>query len=109
WIFYINVPIAAVALVVIAKVLKLDYVRRDRRIDWWGSVMLAVGLVPLLVVAEQGQSWGWSSAGAFTCYFLAAAGLTSFVGIQHRMGDDALLPIRLFRSPTFAVASAQVT
>jgi EmrB/QacA subfamily drug resistance transporter len=109
WIFYINVPIAAVALIVIAKVLKLDYVRRERRIDWWGSVMLAVGLVPLLVVAEQGQSWGWSSAAAFSCYFLAVAGLALFVGIQHRMGDDALLPLRLFRSPTFSVASAQVT
>jgi EmrB/QacA subfamily drug resistance transporter len=109
WIFYINVPIAIVALIVIARVLKLDYVRRERRIDWWGSVMLAVGLVPLLVVAEQGQSWGWTSVAAFTCYFLAAAGLALFVWIQHRMGDDALLPLRLFRSPTFSVASAQVT
>jgi MFS family permease len=62
WIFYINVPIAAVALVVVAKVLKVDYVRRQRRIDWWGALMLAVGLVPLLVVAEQGQPQGWASA-----------------------------------------------
>jgi EmrB/QacA subfamily drug resistance transporter len=109
WIFYINVPIAIVALLVIARVLKLDYVRRQRRIDWWGSVMLAVGLVPLLVVAEQGQAWGWSSASSFVCYFLAVAGLSLFIWIQHRMGDDALLPLRLFRSPTFSVASAQVT
>jgi EmrB/QacA subfamily drug resistance transporter len=109
WIFYINVPIAAVALIVIARVLKLDYVRRERRIDWWGSVMLAVGLVPLLVVAEQGQSWGWASAASFACYFLAAAGLALFVRIQYRMGDDALLPLRLFRNRTFSVASAQVT
>jgi EmrB/QacA subfamily drug resistance transporter len=109
WIFYINVPIAIVALIVIARVLKLDYVRRQRRIDWWGSVMLAVGLVPLLVVAEQGQSWGWTSLSSFICYFLAVGGLTLFIWIQHRMGDDALLPLRLFRSPTFSVASAQVT
>jgi EmrB/QacA subfamily drug resistance transporter len=109
WIFYINVPIAIVALIVIARVLKLDYVRRERRIDWWGSVMLVVGLVPLLVVAEQGQSWGWASAASFTCYFLGAVGLTLFVWIQHRMGDDALLPLRLFRSRTFSVASGQVT
>jgi EmrB/QacA subfamily drug resistance transporter len=109
WIFYINVPIAAVALIVIAKVLKLDYVRRERRIDWWGSALLAVGLVPLLVVAEQGQAWGWISAAAFTCYFLAVAGLTLFVWIQHRMGDDALLPLRLFRNRTFSVAAGQVT
>ncbi|HEY3882640.1 MAG TPA: MDR family MFS transporter [Trebonia sp.] len=109
WIFYINVPIAAVALVVIARVLKLDYVPRKRRIDWWGSLMLVVGLVPLLVVAEQGQSWGWASAASFTCYFLGAAGLALFVWVQHKMGDDALLPLRLFRNRTFSVASGQVT
>ena len=109
WIFYINVPIAIVALLVIARVLKLDTVRRERRIDWWGSLMLVVGLVPLLVVAEQGQSWGWASAASSTCYLLGAAGLTLFVWIQHRMGDDALLPLRLFRSRTFSVASGQVT
>jgi EmrB/QacA subfamily drug resistance transporter len=109
WIFYINVPLAAVALIVIARVLKLDYVRRERRIDWWGSVMLVVGLVPLLVVAEQGQEWGWASAASFACYLLGAVGLTLFIWIQHRMGDDALLPLRLFRSRTFSVASGQVT
>jgi EmrB/QacA subfamily drug resistance transporter len=109
WIFYINVPIAIVALVVIARVLKLDYVPRKRRIDWGGSLMLVVGLVPLLVVAEQGQTWGWASAASFTCYFLGGAGLVLFVWIQRRLGDDALLPLRLFRSATFSVASAQVT
>jgi EmrB/QacA subfamily drug resistance transporter len=109
WIFYINVPLAAIALIVIAKVLKLDHSRRERRIDWWGSVLLAVGLVPLLVVAEQGQSWGWASVGAFSCYVLGAAGLGLFVWTQAKMGDDALLPLRLFRSPTFSVASVQVT
>jgi EmrB/QacA subfamily drug resistance transporter len=109
WIFYINVPIAIAALIVVARVLRIDFVRRERRIDWWGGLMLAVGLVPLLVVAEQGQSWGWASAASFTCYFLGAVGLGLFVWIQHRMGDDALLPLRLFRSPTFSVASGQVT
>lgn len=109
WIFYINVPIAIVALIVIARVLTVDNARRERRIDWWGGLMLAIGLVPLLVVAEQGQAWGWASAGSFTCYFLGAVGLALFAWIQHRMGDDALLPLRLFRSPTFSVASGQVT
>jgi predicted MFS family arabinose efflux permease len=109
WIFYINVPIAAAALVVVARVLNIDHARRERRIDWWGSLMLATGLVPLLVVAEQGHDWGWASFASFTCYFLGAAGLALFAWIQHRMGDDALLPLRLFRSPTFSVASGQVT
>ncbi|WP_345634969.1 MDR family MFS transporter [Rugosimonospora acidiphila] len=107
WIFYINVPIAAIALVVIARVLRIDHVRRERRIDWYGSATLAIGLVPLLIVAEQGQEWGWASISSFACYVIGAAGLASFIWIQHRMGDDALLPLRLFRSRTFSVASAQ--
>ena len=89
--------------------LKLDSVRRERRIDWWGALALVVGLVPLLVVAEEGQVWGWASAASFTAYLLSAAGLIVFVWIQHRMGDDALLPLRMFRSRTFSVASGQVT
>jgi EmrB/QacA subfamily drug resistance transporter len=109
WIFYINLPIAAIALVVIAKVLHLDHVRRERRIDWWGSVLLAVGLVPLLVVAEQGHGWGWFSINSSACYLIGVVGLGLFVWVQQRMGDDALLPLRLFRSSTFSVASAQVT
>ncbi|HEY2670234.1 MAG TPA: MFS transporter, partial [Rugosimonospora sp.] len=108
WIFYINVPIAAIALFVIVRVLHIDHVRRERHIDWYGAATLAVGLVPLLVVAEQGQQWGWASASAFACYLIGAAGLATFIWIQHRMGDDALLPLRLFRSSTFSVASAQV-
>jgi EmrB/QacA subfamily drug resistance transporter len=109
WIFYINVPLAAAALLVITRVLNLDHVRRHRRIDWGGAAMLAVGLVPLLIVAEQGSDWGWASPGAFACYVVGVGGLALFVWIQHRMGDDALLPLRLFRSSTFSVASAQVT
>ena len=100
WIFYVNVPVAAVALFVVARVLRIDFVPRQRRVDWQGAVALAVGLVPLLVVAEQGSGWGWASAGAFLCYAVGVAGLATFVWIQHKMGDDALIPLRLFRSGT---------
>jgi EmrB/QacA subfamily drug resistance transporter len=109
WIFYINVPLAVVALAVITRVLNLDHVRRKRRIDWFGSATLAAGLVPLLIVAEQGSDWGWASPRAFACYLVGAGGLALFIWIQRRMGEDALLPLRLFLSSTFSVASAQVT
>ncbi|HZY76463.1 MAG TPA: MFS transporter, partial [Jatrophihabitantaceae bacterium] len=48
YIFYINVPIGILALIVVEAVLKLHHVRRDHRIDWGGAGMLVVGLVPLL-------------------------------------------------------------
>jgi EmrB/QacA subfamily drug resistance transporter len=107
WIFYINVPIGIVALIVVEAVLKLDHIRHDHRIDWYGASMLVVGLVPLLIIAEQGRTWGWASGAAFTCYLLGAAGLVAFVWVESRMGDEALLPLRLFRRSVFALGSAQ--
>jgi EmrB/QacA subfamily drug resistance transporter len=107
YIFYINVPIGIAALIVVSKVLHVDHHRHDHRIDWLGATMLVVGLVPLLIVAEQGQTWGWGSGAAFACYLVGAAGIAAFVRTESRLGDEALLPLRLFRIGPFAVGSAQ--
>jgi hypothetical protein len=80
--------------------------RREHRIDWRGAVALSVGVVPILLVAEQGQDWGWDSALAIGCYALAAAGLIGFVVAERWIGDEALLPLRLFRNGVFTVMSA---
>ncbi len=107
WIFYVNVPIGLVALVVVTKVLQLPHVSRPHRIDFGGALALVVGLVPLLLIAEQGREWGWASGRAFLCYVVGAIGLIAFVVIEDRMGDEALVPLRLFRLRNFAVGSAQ--
>ena len=107
WIFYINVPIGILALFVVTKVLHIEHHRHDHRIDWWGAALLAVGLVPLLIVAEQGREWGWGSPEALTCYVLGIAGLVAFVRVESIMGDEALLPLRLFGNGVFSVGSAQ--
>ena len=62
-----------------------------------------VALVPLLTVAEQGRSWGWSSAGAMVCYLVGAVGLGSFYAVERRMGDDAMIPLRMFTIRPVAV------
>ncbi len=105
WVFLVNVPIAIAALVVVAKVLNLPHTRRDHRIDWQGAAALTVGLIPLLIVAEQGRGWGWTSPGAMACYLLGVLGLASFVWAESRAGDEALIPLRLFRNRTFSMTS----
>ena len=106
WVFLVNVPVAAVALIVVARVLNIPHTRREHRIDWLGAVALTVAVVPVLLVAEQGRVWGWDSLRAITCYGIAAIGLVWFVFAERRIGDDALLPLRLFRSRVFSVTSA---
>ena len=107
WIFYINVPIGLIALLVVNRTLHLHQEHRSHRIDWLGATALIVGLVPLLIIAEQGRLWGWASPIAFACYLIGVAGIVSFVYVESRMGDDALIPLRLFRSRNFAVGSGQ--
>jgi EmrB/QacA subfamily drug resistance transporter len=106
WVFLVNVPIAVIALVVVAKVLNIPHTRRDHRIDWWGALMITIGLVPLLVIAEQGQQWGWSSPRAWLCYGVGAVGLLLFVLVEHLMRDEALIPLRLFRNGVFSITSS---
>ncbi|WP_432155042.1 MDR family MFS transporter [Streptomyces tricolor] len=106
WIFLINVPLAAAATVAVLRVLRLPQRRVHHRLDHPGALALAVGLVPLLVVAEQGRSWGWASPGVLALYAVGAAGLGVFVVVERRTGDAALLPPRLFRIRSFRLGVA---
>ena len=106
WVFLINVPIGVIALAMVLRFLHLP--KRERgsaRIDWWGAAGVIVALVPLLLVAEQGRDWGWGSAAALACYIIGGIGIVAFVIIEIAMKDDALIPIKLFRSSTFSMAT----
>jgi EmrB/QacA subfamily drug resistance transporter len=105
WVFLINVPLGIIALIVVARVLHIPHTRRDHRIDFAGALALTVTLVPLLLVAEQGRSWGWLSGRSISCYVIGVLGLLAFLWAEQRIGDDALLPMRLFRRKTFSIGS----
>jgi len=102
WVFLINVPIGVLALVIVWMTLHIPHLRHDHRVDWWGATALMVGLVPLLIVAEQGREWGWLSASVLGLIVLGIAGIVAFILIEIRMKDEALIPMRLFRSRVFS-------
>lgn len=106
WVFLINVPIGIAALAIVWRFLHIPkHPRESVRIDWWGATTVIVALVPLLLVAEQGREWGWGSPLAITCYVIGAVGILAFVIAETLMKDDALIPLKLFRSPTFSMAT----
>ncbi|MEI3843342.1 MULTISPECIES: MDR family MFS transporter [unclassified Microbacterium] len=107
WCFLINIPIGLVALYMVTRFLHLPKMAKHHgpRIDWWGAAAVIVALVPLLLVAEQGREWGWGSVAAIACYVTGAVGLVAFVLIEIAMKQDAIIPISLFRSGTFSMAT----
>ncbi|MFH8985768.1 MFS transporter [Streptomyces varsoviensis] len=105
WIFVANVPLGLLALITVRKALDLPHQRTEHRIDVLGALLLALFLVPLLIVAEQGRAWGWSSPTALTLIALGAVGLVLFLLVETRRGAEAVLPLRLFRTGGVALCT----
>lgn len=106
WVFLINVPIGLVALGIVLRFLHIPrHPAHSVRIDWWGASLVVIALVPLLLVAELGREWGWGSPLAITCYVVGILGVIGFVIAEVLMKDDALIPLKLFRSSTFSMAT----
>jgi EmrB/QacA subfamily drug resistance transporter len=105
WVFYVNLPIGIVALTVVSRFLNIPHVRREHKVDYLGAALLVLGVTSLLLVAEQGRSWGWGSGKALSLYVIGALLLAGFVWVERRVGDEAILPLKMFRSPVFSVAS----
>jgi EmrB/QacA subfamily drug resistance transporter len=105
WVFFINLPIGLAALTVVFLFLHLPAKHVRQKIDYWGAAAITLAIVPLLLVAEQGRSWGWTSLNSFLCYGLGVVGIAWFLLAEKRAGDYALIPLRLFRNITFGLSS----
>ena len=105
WVFLLNIPISIAALAIVLRFLHIPHTRHSVRIDWWGAATVVLALVPLLLVAEQGRTWGWGSPAAILCYVVGGLGTVAFIVSEKLMGDDALIPLKLFSNATFRMAT----
>ena len=106
WIFLMNLPIGALALIMVVSFLHIPHHEaKSKKIDWWGVVTIIVGVVPLLLVAEQGREWGWTSTNSMIAYVTGVVGITAFIFVERKMKEDAILPLHLFKSSTFSLTT----
>lgn len=105
WVFFINLPIGLAALAVVFFFLHLPVKHIKQKIDYWGAAAITLAIVPLLLVAEQGRTWGWTSVNSWICYGLGVVGIIAFLLVERRAGDYALIPLRLFSNITFGLSS----
>ena len=105
WIFYLNVPVGLLALVVVSRRLSLPRRTSSARVDYLGAALLTAAIVPVLLVAEKGRDWGWGSGLTLGLAALAVASLVGFVLREKAVGEAAILPLRVFRSGVFSLTS----
>ena len=105
WIFYVNLPIGAIALVVISLTLPDVKARSRPAIDYLGAGVLAAGLSAIVLVASLGgTTWPWGSAQTVLVAVLGAVLLGLFVLVERR-AKEPVLPLSLLRDDVFRVAS----
>lgn len=105
WVFLINLPIGIVALFMVTAFLHVPHNAKNHRIDWWGAATIVIAVVPLLLVAENGRDWGWDSTLSISMYALGAVGIVAFILAERAAKHEALLPLSLFKSRTFTMAT----
>jgi EmrB/QacA subfamily drug resistance transporter len=110
WCFYVGIPVAALAFVVLQKTLHLPVVRRPRseqHIDYLGATLLMGGVSILLVwVSLAGNQFAWGSAASYALVVVGLAVIAAAVYVEGRVAVEPIIPLRLFRDRTTALATA---
>jgi EmrB/QacA subfamily drug resistance transporter len=105
WIFYINLPLGALALGVIAATLPARAERVRHTIDYVGAALLAIALSAIILFTDLGGTVvPWGSLTVITLIVIAAIALVGFVLAELRAAEP-VLPLRLFANRTFALSS----
>ncbi|MBO9521670.1 MAG: MFS transporter [Nocardioidaceae bacterium] len=104
--FYVGIPIAALAFVVLQKTLHLPVVRREQaRIDFLGAGLIAGGVSTLLIwVSLAGNDFAWASATSYVLVGLGLLLLAVAVYVEARVAAEPIIPIRLFADRTMSLA-----
>jgi EmrB/QacA subfamily drug resistance transporter len=106
WVFYVNVPIGALAVVIVTTRLHLHTPHRQHRIDYLGAALLSGGVGALILLATWGGTqYKWGSQAIIGLGIVGVALLVVFVSQELRAAEP-ILPLQLFRSPVFSVANA---
>lgn len=106
WVFYVNLPLGALGITMVATFFPRVAARRQARIDYAGIATLTLALTSgLLVTVWGGETYAWTSVQILGLGALALASTVAFL-VAERRAEDAVLPLGLFREPIFAVSAA---
>jgi EmrB/QacA subfamily drug resistance transporter len=105
WIFYINLPVGIIALVVLAATLPAQNSFARHAIDYLGAGLLALTLASIVLVTDLGGTeYSWSSPSMIALMVTAVVGLIAFVLVERR-AREPILPLQLFRTRDVWVTS----
>jgi EmrB/QacA subfamily drug resistance transporter len=104
WVFFVNVPIGAVVIYLVARYLPTYHLGTERpKIDYLGAALFTAALVPILVGLTNKQSAEWTDLSVGGLLILGAIILAAFVFVESRVSEP-IVPLALFRIRAFTVS-----
>jgi len=105
WIFWLNIPIGLVALVITSYALKMPRIHQNAKVDWAGAGLI-VGAVSalLLYLSWRGKTYGWTEGWALVLLIGGLALAAIFVLVENNVREP-IIPMRLFKNRTFSVGN----
>ncbi|MGW2421206.1 MFS transporter [Streptomyces sp. NPDC001709] len=105
WCFYVGVPFAIIALIVLQKTLHLPVVKRDVKVDWGGAFFISAAVSLLLIwVTFAGDKYDWLSWQTYTMVAGSIVLGALFVLVESK-ASEPIIPLRLFKNRTITLAS----
>jgi EmrB/QacA subfamily drug resistance transporter len=105
WIFYINVPVGAVSLILVSMYLHEAFERKSKKIDYWGALVFTAAISSLLfALLNGGTEYAWGSSTIILLFAGAVVGLGLFLWIEAKV-EEPMLPLSLFKIPVIAVSN----
>jgi EmrB/QacA subfamily drug resistance transporter len=105
YVFFINVPVGAVALLLTPRLIPESRLDAARRYDPFGALTVTAGLVMLVYGISQAPRYGWGATRTIAVLAGAVVLLAAFLAIESRV-ESPLLPLRIFRLKTLAGSNA---
>jgi EmrB/QacA subfamily drug resistance transporter len=105
WIFYINVPVGAISLILVTMFLHESFKRQSKKIDYWGALVFTAAISSLLyALLNGGSKYAWGSSTIISLFIVTFIGIGVFLWIEAKV-EEPMLPLSLFKIPVIAVSN----
>ena len=104
-VFYINIPLGILGTYLAATVIRepVQKIRAFKQFDVAGSLLLGVSLGTMVLVLDQGQTWGWGSNYSLISYIISTIAMVLFIFVERR-AEEPIVDLKFFKIVTFSAA-----
>jgi len=105
-VFYINVPLGILGAIMAFRFIvePVKKIKGIQHFDWFGSLILGISLGTMVLVLDQGQSWGWTSTKSIISYVVSVVSMILFILIERRE-KEPVVDLKFFSIPAFTSAN----